>query len=93
MDERIEIKTRGKARKNIVHQRYAYIDYPDLVSYKCLGAVDLTGRPAVSKAVKAVTRLRGSSIASSQAIAQQPSRKPSSTFQPREREIVGATYT
>lgn len=35
MDERIEIKTRGKARKNIVHQRYAYIDYPDLVSYKC----------------------------------------------------------
>ncbi|OAX39079.1 hypothetical protein K503DRAFT_112192 [Rhizopogon vinicolor AM-OR11-026] len=50
-------------------------------------------RPAVSKAVKAITRPRGSSVASSQMMAQQPSRKPSSNFQPREREIVGTTYT
>ncbi|KAG1743656.1 uncharacterized protein EDB91DRAFT_220431 [Suillus paluster] len=54
---------------------------------------DPLNRPAAPKGAKN-TRPRGSSAASSQVMNQrQPSRKPSSTFQPREREIVGTTYT
>lgn len=54
----------------------------------------LANRPAASKAAKTNTRPRGASVSSAQVMAQrQPSRKPSSTFQPREREIVGTTYT
>ncbi|KAG1807296.1 uncharacterized protein BJ212DRAFT_757624 [Suillus subaureus] len=54
----------------------------------------LANRPAAPKVAKTTSRPRGSSISSAQVMAQrQPSRKPSSTLQPREREIVGTTYT
>lgn len=54
----------------------------------------LANHPATSKVAKTTSRPRGSSVSSAQVMAQrQPSRKPSSTFQPREREIIGTTYT
>ncbi|KAG1859317.1 hypothetical protein DFJ58DRAFT_840189 [Suillus subalutaceus] len=54
----------------------------------------LANRPAAPKVAKTTSRARGSSVSSAQVMAQrQPSRKPSSTLQPREREIVGTTYT
>ncbi|KIK32113.1 hypothetical protein CY34DRAFT_19279 [Suillus luteus UH-Slu-Lm8-n1] len=54
----------------------------------------LASRPAASKAAKTNSHPRGASISSAHVMARrQPSRKPSSTFQPREREIVGTTYT
>ncbi|KAG1766884.1 hypothetical protein EV702DRAFT_782332 [Suillus placidus] len=54
----------------------------------------LANRPAAPKVAKTTSRPRGASVSSAQVMAQrQPSKKPSSTFQPREREIVGTTYT